>query len=304
MAVFNGTNGNDNIFANIGNDEDDVLNGFGGDDLLQGWGGNDTLYGGSGNDNLLAYNANGADVLYGGKGDDDYIIGAGDIVIETPNNGKDDIDLWYDVSGAYTIPDNVEDLSVRGTASIIGNNLSNNIFVVGSDNRSLDGGNGNDSLAGNNGNDTLIGGRGNDRLSGLNGNDILTGGVGNDTLSNTGSGSDLDVFDTGRVFSASTIGIDSILGFTLGEDKIVLDKTTFNALTSVAGNGFSVATEFDRVTTDADASSSSAIIVFNSSDGSLFYNQNGVSDGLGTGSEFATISSASSLDVIDFVIQA
>lgn len=304
MAVYTGTNASEYLGGTFNPlEEADVLYGLGGDDNLQGYGGNDALYGGNGNDALLAYNYGGADELYGEKGNDTYIIGSGDVVIETAGNGQDRIDLWYDVTGVYTIPSNVEILDDRGTAAIVGNNLNNTINVIGSDNRSIDGGNGNDTLNGFNGADTLIGGRGNDNLNGGSNNDILVGGFGNDTLLNY-SGSDLDVFDTGRVFSTSTIGIDSIAGFTIGEDKIVLDKTTFNNLTSAVGNGFSVASEFTRVTTDTDASSSSALIVFNSTSGALFYNQNGIDDGFGTGGQFATISSASSLDTINFVIQA
>ncbi|MUG94844.1 hemolysin [Scytonema sp. UIC 10036] len=303
MAIFTGTDAGEGVYGTWNPiNTDDVLYGLGGNDVLNGWGGNDTLYGGSGNDSLLAHNFSGADILYGESGNDSYTIGVGDIVIETVNNGIDSIDLWYEVSGVYTIPDNVENLTVRGTASIIGNNLNNTITVVGNDNRSIDGRDGNDNLQGGGGADTLIGGSGNDYINGNNGNDVLIGGIGNDTLFG-GGGTDLHVFDTASAFSSS-IGTDSIGGFTVGTDKIVLDKTTFNALTSVTGSGFSVASEFARVTSDAAASSVSARIVFNSANGKLFYNQNGIDVGLGSGAQFATISSASSLSAADFVIQA
>jgi Ca2+-binding RTX toxin-like protein len=306
VAVYTGTNAGEGVFGTWypGDVETpDVLYGLGGNDVLNGWGGDDILYGGDGNDGLVAYNFSGKDTLYGEAGNDYYTIGVGDIVIETANNGIDTIELWYEVSGVYTIPKNVENLLVRGSASIIGNDLDNSINVISNDSHLVDGGAGNDRLNGYGGNDILIGGQGNDTINGNKGNDVVTGGAGNDSLLNY-DGSDQDVFDIGTTFSASSIGVDSILGFTVGADKIVLDKTTFTALKSAVGNGFSIASEFARVTNDAQAYSSGALIVFNSANGKLFYNQNGTSGGLGSGGQFAAISSASSLGGTDFIIRA
>jgi hypothetical protein len=122
-----------------------------------------------------------------------------------------------------------------------------------------------------------------------------------------GGGSDRYVFDTGAAFNLATIGIDRINGFdksiSSGFDKIVLDKTTFTALASVPGIGFSVAGEFATVANDALAGGTGAKIIY-SATGHLFYDTNGNLPGFGTGGQFATISPIPGLAVSDFVIQA
>jgi Ca2+-binding RTX toxin-like protein len=135
-------------------------------------------------------------------------------------------------------------------------------------------------------------------LSGGNGNDVLVGGAGNDTLSGNG-GNDWFTYDTNAIFTASSIGSDIIQDFTRGSDKMVIDKTTFTAIKSNAGIGFSVANDFAVVSSDSVASTSQALIVFNSVNGRLFYNQNGIADGLGSGSLFATLSGVSTLQGIE-----
>ena len=83
-----------------------------------------------------------------------------------------------------------------------------------------------------------------------------------------------------------------------------MSKTVFAALTSVAGAGFSAASDFAVVTDDADAAISSASIVYNAVFGSLFYNQNGAAAGFGTGGEFASVSiiDAPTLLANDFIV--
>ncbi|GAB4179397.1 MAG: hypothetical protein Fur006_12570 [Coleofasciculaceae cyanobacterium] len=87
-----------------------------------------------------------------------------------------------------------------------------------------------------------------------------------------------------------------------GNDKIQLDKRTFTSISSIAGNGFSVIGEFAIVTSDADAATSIADIVYNSVNGNLFYNSNGSDPGLGTGALFATLAGAPTLAATDFFI--
>ncbi|MGL5943253.1 MAG: hypothetical protein ACRC2S_23390 [Waterburya sp.] len=87
-------------------------------------------------------------------------------------------------------------------------------------------------------------------------------------------------------------------------DKIVLDKTTFKALTSVVGSGFNVASEFAVVTSDAAVITSKALIVYSSSTGNLFYNENGATTGLGSGDQFAVLSGIPTLSASDFILQA
>jgi Ca2+-binding RTX toxin-like protein len=138
-----------------------------------------------------------------------------------------------------------------------------------------------------------------DTLTGGLGDDILMGGAGNDLLTGNG-GSDRFLFDINATFSASTIGVDRITDFLIGTDKVILDKTTFTALRSVAGRGFSVAGDFASVADNAAAATSSAYITYSRATGSLFYNQNGSASGLGTGGEFANLSGLPTLTAADF----
>ncbi|MFN9398902.1 MAG: M10 family metallopeptidase C-terminal domain-containing protein, partial [Dolichospermum sp.] len=108
-----------------------------------------------------------------------------------------------------------------GADRIIGNGLDNRLF----------GGAGNDILTGGIGNDTLVGGAG---------NDILTGGLGNDVFSFTGN----------AAFTSASQGLDTIQDFGIGSDQISLSKSVFASLTSIVGQGFSVANEFAVVEDD------------------------------------------------------
>ncbi len=253
----NALEGNDTL---IGNVKEDAIYGEDGNDRLGGLLGNDTLYGGGGNDYLNG--GGGLDTLIGNGGNDIFIISStNDRVIEISNQGIDTVRSVV----SYSLSSNLERLSLQGIANInaTGNNLNNYLF----------GNSGNNILNGLGGNDTLIGNAGNDILVGASGNDILTGGSGNNRF----------YYLTGAVFSPQSIGIDRITDFsrTTGNvDKIVLSRTTFNA-----------GTNFASVSADALAATSAAHITFSTSTGRLFYNQNGSAAGLGTGGQFATLSS-------------
>ena len=251
---------------------------------------NNTLDAGAGNDTLDG--GLGIDTLIGGTGNDTYIIDStDDTIIENANAGIDTVQS----SVSYTLGDNLENLTLTGFGAINGTgNILNNVITGNYANNTLNGLDGNDSLVGGYGNDTLIGGDGNDVLAGGAGNDLLIGGNGDDRF----------LFDSGTAFHSYAFGIDTINDFTLGIDTIVLDKTSFTALTSIAGNGFSVASEFAVVGSDAEAATSSALIVYDSTNGNLFYNQNGTADGFGTGAQFATLTDSPLISGSDFVIQA
>ncbi len=268
-----------------------AINGTGnaGNNIITGNSGNNSLDGGIGND-----------TLNGGAGNDTYLF-----AIPATGLGSDTI---TDASGIDTI-------NFAGTAATIGvrvnlgvttsqtvaNTTKITLTAVDAIENAI-GGLGNDRLIGNTLNNRLDGGAGNDSLTGGAGDDTLVGGLGTDNLVG-GAGNDQFVFNGITAFSATTFGLDNIADFSAG-DKIVLSKTVFAALTSVAGAGFSAASDFAVVTDDADAANSSASIVYNAVLGSLFYNQNGAAAGFGTGGEFASVSilDAPTLVASDFIV--
>ncbi|MDF2444858.1 MAG: Hemolysin-type calcium binding domain protein [Moraxellaceae bacterium] len=128
---INGTgNGLNNTL--IGNSASNTLAGAGGSDTLDGGGGDDTLVGGAGND---AYVVDDVD----------------DVITELLSEGTDSVQS----SVSYTLSDNVETLTLTGTASI---NATGNASA--------------NTLTGNSGANTLNGGGGADTMVGLAGNDI------------------------------------------------------------------------------------------------------------------------------------
>jgi RTX toxins and related Ca2+-binding proteins len=285
--VINGTANND-ILTGTANPE--TINGLGGNDKLSGLGGNDSLNGGAGNDTLNGGAGN--DKLKGNAGNDIYIVGTGDIVTELAAQGTDLVQS----SISYTLPANVEKLTLTGKTAIngTGNGLANTINGNNAKN-TLNGSTGNDLISGNGGVDKLLGGAGNDSLNGGAGNDTLTGGIGVDKF----------IYNTNAAFTTAAVGVDIITDFTIGQgDKIVLDKTTFPKISSVAGTGFSINSEFAKVTSDALAATRAADIVYNSATGGLFYNQNGTAAGFGTGAKFLTLTNKPVLTENQFLIQA
>ena len=177
-----------------GNDTVNTLGGLAGNDTLIGNGGNDWLDGGSG-----------ADTMIGGTGNDTYVVdNALDTVTENASEGTDLVRSTI----SYTLGDNVEYLSLRGTADIdgTGNALNNQI-------------------RGNDGSNVLDGGAGNDKIYGLAGADTLTG----------GSGADHFLFDDGETGGLTTATCDRITDFSHAEnDKIDLSAIDANSL--VAGD--------------------------------------------------------------------
>ncbi|MEH1940664.1 MAG: hypothetical protein V7L01_10655 [Nostoc sp.] len=182
-------------------------------------------------------------------------------------------------------------LGIKNTVTFL-NDLDNNI--TGLDNSV-------DVINGQGGNDKIDGKSGNDLLRGGTGNDILVGGAGNDILVG-GAGADRFLYNTNAPFASSAVGVDTISDFKHSQgDKIILDKTTFSAITSAAGTGFSNKSDF-KITNSAGTST--AKIVYDAVSGQLFYNQNGSAAGFGSGGLFATLTGAPTLTVSDFVLQA
>ena len=206
-----------------------------GADKLTGLSGNDTLNGGAG-----------ADSLIGGKGDDTYYVDtARDKIVELKDEGMDTVVASVD----YSLPDNVENLTVIGKSGLKGSgNDLDNAFRGGSGTDTFYGGKGNDTYyvdntkdkiveRKNEGLDTVITGidytlpeyvenlvltgttgrkgNGNDLdnvVNGTFGNDNLDGDTGADTLIG-GSGSDTYTVDNigDHVVELSGEGLDRIV---------------------------------------------------------------------------------------------
>ncbi|MEB3343434.1 choice-of-anchor K domain-containing protein [Okeania sp.] len=170
----------------------------------------------------------------------------------------------------------------------------------GSGNDDLNGGKGNDNLVGSGGDDILIGGNGKDKLNGGSGNDDLYGEAGNDILTG-GKGKDVFVYDTGRNFRKQDIGVDTIVDFVLGEDTIVLSRTTFSRLETFIGSLLEEQ-EFEIVNNNEAAENSDAFIVYDRSNGDLYYNENGSNNGFGSGGLFARLKGSPELEAFDIFI--
>jgi Ca2+-binding RTX toxin-like protein len=278
LTGLNNINGTGNSLGNVitGNTGTNRLSGDSGNDTLSGDSGNDTLDGGTGNDDMD-----------GGFGNDVYIV---DSIFDSAREVAGGTDLVQS-SVSHTLSSNLENLTLTGLNNINGTGNSKDNVITGTSGANV--------LTGSSGNDTLWGLYGDDTLSGGSGTDVLLGSFGNDRY----------VFDTGAAFDAATIGIDTIMTFdkSLDFDKIVLDKSTFTALTSLVGNGFSNGAEFATVGSDNLAGGTGATIIYSTVSGNLFYDTNGGGfggGGFGTGGQFATVSPAAALVAGDFVLQA
>jgi trimeric autotransporter adhesin len=151
-----------------GTEEANALTGNAGANGLAGLGGDDILIGGAGDDTLRG--GLGDDAMAGRRGDDVYFVDSfGDVVDERADGGSDTVFSFVD----YTLPAEVESLTLRGEALAgTGNDAGNSIVGNEADNV-LDGGAGADTLEGGAGDDILV----------TDGSDaLLDGGSGLDTL--------------------------------------------------------------------------------------------------------------------------
>lgn len=270
--IIGGGGGNDSLY---GRDGDDYVNGDDGNDTLDAGNGNDAVIGGLGND--LLFGGLGNDRLEGGAGDDVYsVTDYSDVLIENAGEGRDTI--ITDIN--YSLTSNIEVLGMAETGVTVGiGNDLDNLIVGNGQNNTLGGGGGKDELFGRNGNDFLNGDSGADSLYGENGSDSLFGGTGADKF----------IFNS----VANGTDIDTILDFEVGVDKIHLSSSTFASLSAgaLAGSAFQIGSA---------ATTASHRIIYNSTNGRLFYDADG-SGGGGT-VQFATLSGNPGLSASDFLI--
>ncbi|MEW6544389.1 MAG: calcium-binding protein [Nitrospirota bacterium] len=225
----------------VGTMDADILTGADLNETLSGLDGDDTLDGGLG-----------VDTLAGGAGDDTYLIdNEFDIIVEVVNEGLDSVMS----SVNYTLPDHVENQTLRDTfddfgsldqerSAIVGiGNDGDNVLTGNSVGNILDGGAGNDVLTGRPGGSSgggaggpaamvasfSEGGEGGEGSFGGSGtdDDILIGGAGDDTyLFNLGDGVDT-IVDTAlpgegnRIRFGEGITADD-LAFTQDQDTLAI----------------------------------------------------------------------------------
>ncbi len=168
MARVLGSTGKDEL---PGSDEADEIFGFEGDDVLLGLGGDDDLFGGAGRDTLDG--GAGDDEMDGGADSDVYIVEqAGDRIIEGEGDAEGALDEVRTNLSEFTLPSNVEKLTLlEGAVSGRGND-GPNILTGNAGINVLSGGLGRDELYGLGASDDLDGGRGADLLVGGPGDDI------------------------------------------------------------------------------------------------------------------------------------
>jgi VCBS repeat-containing protein len=230
-----------------GNELNNVLTGNAADNTLMGLAGNDTLNGGLG-----------ADTMLGGTGNDTYVVeSSGDLVVEAASEGADLVQS----SISYTLTDNVENLTLTGTANLDGTgNVLDNVLTGNGGNNTLSGLEGNDTLDGGAGTDILIGGTGNDTYvidsagdvvieSANEGTDTVRSGISTtlgDNVENlvltsgniNGTGNELDnvlVGSSGNNILDGYLGADQMAGGA-GDDTYLLDNLG-DTVTEVAGQG-------------------------------------------------------------------
>ncbi|MCC0016241.1 MAG: calcium-binding protein [Rhodobiaceae bacterium] len=160
--TVSGGDGNDVIsgFRNVSGSDlfGDHLTGNAFANTIGGKGGADTLIGLAGNDILIG--GAGIDTMIGGTDDDTYNVEeTGDIVSEAPGEGTD----LVEATATFTLPDNVENLTLKGSGVIdgFGNGLAN-VLIGNFQSNLLVGGGGADVIDGKQGADTMVGGPGDD----------------------------------------------------------------------------------------------------------------------------------------------
>ncbi len=153
---------------------------------------------------------------------------------------------------------------------------------------------GNDALYGLDGNDNLQGRDGEDRLYSGSGTDSLQGGAGSDILTG-GEGNDRFIFNTAFNDTEDT---DTIVDFTIDEDRIILHSSVFSALIE---EGVLAEASFSASATGA-AADENDYILYNTSNGSLLYDFDG--NGQGVAVEFAKLTTKPEVTNKDFVVVA
>lgn len=224
-------------------------------DIILGGGGIDTIDGGAG-----------GDAMTGGDGSDIYYVdNVGDVVTEATVNiaigGTDRVIA----SITYTLPVNVESLTMVGTGPIVGNGNASNNFMSGNAQANT--------------------------LRAWGGNDVFYGNLGNDWISG-GLGQDYFVFNT----APGPNNRDGITDFSHVDDTIRLENAIFTGLGLTTGT--LAAAQFH---TGAAAHDADDRIIYNSANGQILYDADGLDGAAAV--LFATLTNKpQDIDRTDFVI--
>jgi Ca2+-binding RTX toxin-like protein len=217
-----------------------------------------TLIGNAGNNTLDG--GTGYDTMIGGDGNDTYMVNnSKDIVTETSTGGSHDTVLSE--AFAYTLPDYVENLTLRGNAGISGTgNAQHNEIIGNKGANTIDGGAGGDWLLGGGGADTLIGGDGDDWMRGDGGNDTIDTSAGNDVVSYT---SKLDGFDVILGFDGDKTGGQDYLDLNVYFEAFGVDLEDRAVRVGLVDNGAVVDVWID---TDGNKSLDTKIVEIHTTD--------------------------------------
>ncbi|MEH2216983.1 MAG: calcium-binding protein [Nostoc sp.] len=225
----------------------------------------DNIVGNNGNDTLNGGGGN--DTIYGGIGDDLLSVALNDGNDAKIDGGIGDdllsVDFGYTPGGITTTFNATTNIGsiAAGTNQVSYKNIER-LNISGT---WFD-----DNIVGNNGNDTLNGGGG---------NDILTGGNGNDTFA----------------FSSYDEGIDTIYDFNATNELIQVSAF-------YSGGGLSTGSlSANQFTIGTSATTSAQRLIYDSSTGGLFFDQDG-SEGGFTQVKFAQLSVGLSLTNNNFVV--
>lgn len=264
----------------IGSNYGDTVSGDNNNNMIRGMGGNDTLEGNGGDDFL--YGLDGNDILVGGSGNDTLVGGNGiDTVRYSTATAGVKVGLGL-TTAQNTIGAGTD--TVLGCENLYGSNYNDTLI----------GGSGNNTLVAFTGNDTINGGLGNDRIFGNGGMDMLNGGYGNDTL-NGGAGFDVFIFNS--ALNANN-NVDTIVDFNPITDTIRLENAIFKKLAATG----TLSNDYFRASIDGSAADANDYILYNSTDGGLYYDADGSGNAFGA-VQFATLSThPSNVTNADFMV--
>jgi len=190
-----------------GNSLNNYINGNCFANYLDGEAGKDTIYGSWGDDTING--GIGADSMLGGPGSDTYYVdNSVDVIVEYSGDGTDNILSTI----SYTLPTNVDNLTLLGTNNISGTGNSLDNYIIGND-----------------GDNTLKSWGGSDTLNGGIGSDYMYGGIGDDVyyIDNTGD----------AVFEYSGQGNDKVISAISYVLSSNLENLTLSGTANINGTG-------------------------------------------------------------------